>query len=205
MASTTRVYPSARGKIIEAAERVLLRDGVGAFSVDAVVAEAGVSKGGFFYHFKTKDDLLAELIAELHAQMATDVAALAARDTEARGRTLRARVRRGVDRDQARGDRTRALIRALIAASVESPHLLARMKDVNAQQLAEAPDGIPPAQVLLVHLAMDGLWLGEALGTLALSRAATEGLKRLMLELTRHDVAAPPAKGAGKRRKEKKP
>ena len=59
--------------------------------------------------------------------------------------------------------------------------------------------------MLLVHLAMDGLWLGEALGTLTLSRSAIEGLKRLMLELTTHDVVAPPEKAAGKRRKEKKP
>ena len=45
--------------LLEAAERVLERDGVGALSLRAVAREAGVSAAAPYHHFKDKDELLA--------------------------------------------------------------------------------------------------------------------------------------------------
>ena len=48
---------SARTKILDAALRIIREKGFSATSVDDLCAAAGVTKGGFFHHFKSKDDL----------------------------------------------------------------------------------------------------------------------------------------------------
>lgn len=195
--TSKRIYPSARGSIIEAAERVLLRDGVGAFSIDAVVAEARISKGGFFYHFKTKNDLIVAIIESLHEQLQSDVQALAARDPEQRGKLLRALIRAAslIEGDKSQRSRMRALVRVLIAASIDDPTILSRVAKLNSRALEGAQkDGVPVSQALLVQLAMDGLWLGDALGTFTVPRTRLKELQTLMLLLSRQDVSVPAAR-----------
>ena len=46
-----------RERILDAAERLVLERGFAATSVDAVIAEASASKGGFFHHFRSKNEL----------------------------------------------------------------------------------------------------------------------------------------------------
>jgi len=47
-----------RGDLLDAAERVVARDGAGQLTMDAVAAEAGVSKGGVLYAYASKDALI---------------------------------------------------------------------------------------------------------------------------------------------------
>ena len=47
----------ARIRLLEAARDVFRRKGFGATSVDELCREAGVTKGAFFHHFRTKDAL----------------------------------------------------------------------------------------------------------------------------------------------------
>ena len=54
--------PSARERLLDAAATVVRRDGAQALTLDAVAAEAGVSKGGLLYHFRSKRDLLDALV-----------------------------------------------------------------------------------------------------------------------------------------------
>jgi TetR/AcrR family transcriptional repressor of nem operon len=49
--------PSAKTKILDAALSVIRARGYAATSVDEICAAAGVTKGAFFHHFKSKDDL----------------------------------------------------------------------------------------------------------------------------------------------------
>ncbi|MCG7870573.1 MAG: TetR/AcrR family transcriptional regulator [Candidatus Thiodiazotropha lotti] len=51
-----------RNKIMDVAQQMVLNVGLTGTSVDKVIDEAGVTKGTFFYHFKTKHDLAAALI-----------------------------------------------------------------------------------------------------------------------------------------------
>jgi AcrR family transcriptional regulator len=61
-----RRRPSKRDTIIEAAAAVARQEGVVGLSIDRVLEEAGLSKGGFFYHFRSKDELVEAVVnAEL--------------------------------------------------------------------------------------------------------------------------------------------
>jgi TetR/AcrR family transcriptional repressor of nem operon len=54
---TTHTTETARTRLLDAAVRVIREKGYHATSVDELCAAAGVTKGAFFHHFKTKEDL----------------------------------------------------------------------------------------------------------------------------------------------------
>lgn len=58
---------ATKGRILDAAEELTLEGGFAGTSLDAIIERAGVTKGGFFYHFKSKSDLARALI-ERHAE-----------------------------------------------------------------------------------------------------------------------------------------
>lgn len=46
-------------RILDAATRLFYDEGIGNVSVDAIAAKAGLTKRSFYYHYKSKDDLIA--------------------------------------------------------------------------------------------------------------------------------------------------
>src|SRR5579862_4407233 len=63
----TRKKEIDRDRVLDAAEAVILESGGQSFTLDAVAARAGISKGGLVYSFATKDDLV---YAALEREMA---------------------------------------------------------------------------------------------------------------------------------------
>lgn len=53
---------ATRERILEIAEAAVLSKGFGATSIDELIAEAGLTKSGFFYHFKDKNELAKGLL-----------------------------------------------------------------------------------------------------------------------------------------------
>lgn len=53
---------ATRERILEIAEAAVLAKGFGATSIDEVIVEAGITKSGFFYHFKDKNELAREMV-----------------------------------------------------------------------------------------------------------------------------------------------
>jgi TetR/AcrR family transcriptional repressor of nem operon len=63
---------ATKERLLDAAQRLVLQHGFGSTTVDAVLEEAGASKGAFFHHFPTKADLgraLVERYANADAEM----------------------------------------------------------------------------------------------------------------------------------------
>jgi TetR/AcrR family transcriptional regulator, transcriptional repressor for nem operon len=51
-----------RERIVECARRLFSRHGFAGVSIDKIMAEAGLTRGGFYNHFATKDELYAEVV-----------------------------------------------------------------------------------------------------------------------------------------------
>lgn len=51
-----------RARIVEAAARLFREHGFDGVGVDAIMKEAGLTHGGFYGHFRSKDDLAAEAV-----------------------------------------------------------------------------------------------------------------------------------------------
>jgi TetR/AcrR family transcriptional regulator, transcriptional repressor for nem operon len=59
----------ARDQLLEAAQRLLLERGYEATALDDVCTRAGVTKGGLFYHFESKEQLAAAAIERFYGQL----------------------------------------------------------------------------------------------------------------------------------------
>jgi AcrR family transcriptional regulator len=74
-------------QIVAAARQRFRRDGYAGTSIDAVVADAGVTKGAFYHHFDTKDDLFEAVFVVEHEELFArilDASGGRARDRKAR-------------------------------------------------------------------------------------------------------------------------
>jgi TetR/AcrR family transcriptional regulator, transcriptional repressor for nem operon len=86
-----------RERILDAAQRLVLERGFAATSIDAVLTEASTSKGGFFHHFHSKNDLglaLLERYAAADKRLLEEFMAAAEAETEDPAEQLVAFVRR---------------------------------------------------------------------------------------------------------------
>jgi AcrR family transcriptional regulator len=55
--------PNTKQQLLEVAENAVLAKGFGATSIDELIAAVGISKSGFFYHFKDKTELAKALLS----------------------------------------------------------------------------------------------------------------------------------------------
>ena len=139
-----------RAKLLDAAAAVSRRDGPQALTLDAVAAQAAVSKGGLLYHFKSKRDLLDALVARWLDEFQEDIDA-------AEGGFVAGYVRAS--------DGAKAEESGLLAALVAEPAVLAMVRDRYATwQDRIATEGGDPVEATVARLAADGLWLADLLG-----------------------------------------
>ena len=150
----------ARARILEASYTVAERSGAAALTLDAVAAEAKVSKGGLLYHFSSKEALVAGMVDGL-CRTCRDLAATAAQvDPEPLGRSARAYLAACAG-DLWHSSRWTALVGALVV----NPELLdAWRADVLAGRAADEEEGVDPTAAEIVRVAADGMWVGEILG-----------------------------------------
>jgi AcrR family transcriptional regulator len=139
-----------RTKLITAAAAVIRRDGAQALTLDAVAAEAGVSKGGLLYHFRSKRELLDGLVARWLDEFQEDI--------DAAGGTFPAGYVRA-------SDGAKAEEAGLLAALVADPAVLAAVRERYATwQDRVATEGGDAVEATVARLAADGLWLADLLG-----------------------------------------
>ncbi|WP_437507941.1 TetR/AcrR family transcriptional regulator [Sorangium sp. So ce1099] len=189
-----RTYPSARERILDAAERLVVSRGVNSLTVEAVLTEAKISKGGFFHHFATKDALLTAIIDRLSKRVNDDAAERAARDPEPRGARLRAQIALAFDAEKRDSAAPRALLLALIEAVGAQPEIARHVCKLNAESFArDVAEDIPEGRAIAIQLALDGFWFSQALGTTALTEGQMQALRDALSAL------AQPEAGAGRR------
>ncbi|MBI5169994.1 MAG: TetR/AcrR family transcriptional regulator [Candidatus Eisenbacteria bacterium] len=70
--------PHMRTRILDAADRLLARDGFRRMTVDGVAREAGVGKGSVYLHFESKEDVALSCIDRMAAGVVAELERLAA-------------------------------------------------------------------------------------------------------------------------------
>ncbi len=178
---------SKKDKMLEAACEIVAQLGIGAMTLEAVAARAGVSKGGLLYHFPNKDALVLGMIGRMEQQFEADIETEIAREAgqgnaPIAGRWLRAYVR--VSLQQV--DQSDAMHAALMAPMYENPELLHSMQaaELRWQQRAEN-DGVSVPVAMVVWLAADGYWLSKIFGfkTALSSEKKLQEIKQTLLDL----------------------
>jgi AcrR family transcriptional regulator len=157
---------ASKNLILDAAERVVIRDGGAHLTLDAVAAEATMSKGGLLYHYRTKDDLIRAMIIRLQDEFDAELKRQAAEDPAPEGRYTRAYVNATLARDSSPFSiRLGQISAALLAAVATNPSLLEPLREKDRLVCASlTSDGIDPVMATIARLAADGLWVLRLFG-----------------------------------------
>ncbi len=82
MARTAQVDSPTKGKLLCAAQNLIVEQGFAATTVDAICEKAGVTKGSFFHYFKSKDDLGKQVLKRFCASGVNIHAEFCGRETD---------------------------------------------------------------------------------------------------------------------------
>lgn len=152
---------SNKESILDAAERVIRQCGLANTTVEMVAAEAGMSKGGLFYHFTSKKEIFQQVLARYSERYLQ----------------LRAEIMATLPPSPTR------LLKASLLASFQHPvkqahditNLLSLLDDVDLRQsiagmkkrlFDEISAGSRhPEHIAIAMMAIDGMWVAEMFGT----------------------------------------
>jgi AcrR family transcriptional regulator len=144
--------------ILDAASKVILGKGVESLTIDAVAQEAGISKGGLFYHFPSKKSLIEGMINRLISEVD---AVLEEELVKSGGDFLPAYIRASF---MATAEWTKISC-ALIAAVANDPHLLIPVqKRFSEMQNKITESSQSPEIGTIIRLALDGMWISDLYG-----------------------------------------
>jgi AcrR family transcriptional regulator len=158
--------------LLDAAEAVIVRDGIASLTLDAVAAEAKVSKGGLLHHFPSKDRLVEALVTRTAGNIRAHNAEACESVPAGPGRMSRGLLAANL-RDLhewcvtcQRGSA------ATFSALAHNPQLLAPMREAYAElHRRVAEDDLPDGIGDVVVAAIDGLWLNWVLGLIQVDQA----------------------------------
>jgi AcrR family transcriptional regulator len=172
-------------RILATAAQLVASEGPASLTLDRVAKLGGVSKGAVLYHFKSKNALVAALVATTLDQFDAATDALVQRNAGHPGTYTRAYAR--VTFNPA--SNTPETCAGLLAAVTNDIDLLTPAIERHAaiQKRLES-DGISTTLATLIRLAADGLYLTRAFGLAPPSDAVAAKVLKLLVSL----IANPP-------------
>ncbi|MFM9995555.1 MAG: TetR/AcrR family transcriptional regulator [Phycisphaerales bacterium] len=186
-----------RDAILDAAEKVVVRQGTANLTFDAVAAEAGLSKGGLLHHFPTKDLLVTGLVTRAAGNWRACYTDAYERTPEGPGRMARALLHHCLSDAECWTEELRRSTSAVFAALAQNPDLIEPMRAVYTDlHQRVSRDGLPPGIGEAVLAAIDGLWLNWVLGLVPLNQARVIRVRRALADMLEGRV---PARASGRR------
>ncbi|WP_113625632.1 TetR family transcriptional regulator [Pectobacterium peruviense] len=159
--------------ILDAAEKVLLRDGVHRFTLDAVAAEAGISKGGLVYSFASKDLLIMTMLSRELARFEQEAQQQTARYSDQPHAEVLGHITAIAQEEEETTSRAVGLLTAL----VHSPSMLEPVREFYRTRLDRLRDATPVMQrIRLAFLATEGIFLLQGLGFVTLAREERQAM-----------------------------
>lgn len=177
-----RIYESSRDVILETAKKILIEEGVGHFSTDNLIEKSGLSKGGFFYHFKTKKDLIQALSLKMLEEMDQSIRRLSDKDPNRKGATLRAYLRYSLSKEN---DEMVAVCRSMVEVAFDKQHDMEVYLKFGQDLLKRCQsEGIPKELVTGVFLTLDGYWYNDVFGYELIPKKDTQKYLKSLIKLT---------------------
>jgi AcrR family transcriptional regulator len=158
---------ATRARIVEVASERFLKDGVAATGIATVMADAGLTHGGFYAHFSSKDELVGEAMQSAAARTKARL------DRTASDATIEDRIKnylRASHRDAAGRGCVAAALAAEIARLGDPTRKIftEQLEAIFARLAAQLPSEIPDSERLPRAIGI----FGTMMGTLQLARAA---------------------------------
>ncbi|MGY4827316.1 TetR/AcrR family transcriptional regulator [Sphaerotilaceae bacterium SBD11-9] len=180
-------------RIVDAAARAIRRSGYAGTGVADIMKEAGLTHGGFYAHFKSRDALLAEAVRRAGQSSAGRLE----RKIQALGREgaspLRVLVESYLSEEHVAATETGCVVSALIS---EMPRQAPEVREASAVRVrgliervrGALPEGADPARAELITASLiGGLQLARAIGPGREAQAMLKSIRENLL--TQYDTA----------------
>jgi AcrR family transcriptional regulator len=190
----------SRDRMLDAAETVVVRQGIANLTLDAVAAEAGLSKGGLLHHFPSKDRLIEAMVTRAAENQRAYYLDAFTRAPEGAGRMARGVLDNCLTDADCWTDQLRRSSAAVFAALAHKPALIEPMRAVYSDLYRQLEDeGLPPGVGEVIAAAADGLWLNWVLGLVPVDQARmtrVRGALETLIACVEQNGAASSSKGA---------
>ncbi len=141
--------------VLDAAERVVGRDGAANLTIDAVAKEAGVNKASVLYDHKSKQALVEAVVDRAFERDNAHHAGIEEQIDDPKDRAIRGRILAAAEPPP---EEFRAVALNLSAALALDAGLRGKMQDNQARTIARIDETSPsPRGALLAYLALEGL------------------------------------------------
>jgi AcrR family transcriptional regulator len=147
-----------RRQLLDCAMRLALEHGPAGITVQGVSEAAGVTRGGLFHHFPSRQALVEGVYADMVAKTDADIDALMAEDPRPRGSFTRAYVQ-AVFADPALDQGGRGAV--LYISALSEPTVRRMWADWFKHRLERHRDTDDTPALETVRLAADGAWLAH--------------------------------------------
>lgn len=169
-----------REHVLDAAARIVEREGAAHLTLDAVAGEAALSKGGVLYHFPSKRALLAGMLDRLLTDFQQRTEATEAREGSVVSAWIKA------EHEQSRTERVLAM--SLLANAAEDPTLLDPARAFVRESFRRLEKAGPDGDLnLVLMLAVEGIRFLEMFGLLPLNRRELAAVHERLLRLAAGD------------------
>ncbi|WP_136060044.1 TetR/AcrR family transcriptional regulator [Pontiella sulfatireligans] len=153
----TRITNS-REKLLDAAETIVMERGATRMTLDAVAAQAKVSKGGLLYHFASKEALVQAMVARIVGLAEEHFAAALANESPGKGRHARALLYLMLDDNGPFLLRVKRMAAPLLAAVAGNADLLSPMRQfLQTVRQGMSDDGLSDDRAWLILASLDGI------------------------------------------------
>ena len=144
--------------ILNAASKIVSEQGIFSLTIEATAAEAGISKGGLLYHFRSKEVLVEKMVEHLARNYRDKISSHVEEDLDERGKWTRAYI----DVTFKNSYKNKNMHAGLLAAKAVNPNLLGPIREVYSEWQGDIEnDGLDPVMATIIRLAADGIWLAD--------------------------------------------
>jgi AcrR family transcriptional regulator len=189
----------SRELILQAAEDIVARRGPAHLTLETAANEAKVSKGGLFYHFRSKEALLEAMILRSMELLASEQMKVEESLTRERNGKMKANIIGTLRHLEGQ----RPVLTAVVAAIANDPKLVEPMRDSIRKEFQGLSKELTleTEDIAILFLASQGLLLMELLNLSFLTpgqiRKVTRRMVRMVDELEEKRVGGPVEKRVG--------
>jgi AcrR family transcriptional regulator len=179
--ASSRRRRDSRETILQAAEEIVARRGPACLTLETAADEANVSKGGLFYHFRSKEALLEAMIHRSTQLLESEHTKIAESLTGERNGKMKASII-GTLRHL---EEQRRVLTAVVAAIANDPKLLEPMRESFQNEFQDLCKevNLRMEDVAVLFLALQGLLLMELLNLSFLTPSQIRKVTERMLQL----------------------
>jgi len=171
----------SRESILQAAEEIVARRGPAHLTLETAANEAKVSKGGLFYHFRSKEALLEAMIRRSMELLESEHVKVAESLTGERNGKLKANIIGTLRHLEGQ----RPVLTAVIAAIANDPKLVEPMRESIRKEFQELSKDLTlrTEDIAILFLASQGLLLMELLNLSFLTPSQVRRVTQRMLQM----------------------